>query len=54
MAAVLLAAGVEMPARAHAVAAGAVAFFMHMKAVLGIRLEAAYLARDQHLVAALH
>ncbi|MCY1167866.1 hypothetical protein D9M73_78400 [compost metagenome] len=53
MVAVRLAAGVEMPAGAHAVAAGAVTFFMHVKAVLCIGLEAAYLAGDHHLVAVL-
>src|SRR5450830_1576120 len=47
------AAGVEVTAGAHAVAAAAVAFFVHMKAMFCIRLEAADLAAHAHHIAAL-
>ena len=43
-----------MTAGVHAVAAGAVAFFVHMKAMFCIRLETAYFADDTDLVAGLH
>ena len=43
--------GVEVPARTHAVAAGAVPLVVNMKTVHGIRLEAADLAGDENFAA---
>ena len=52
--AVRRAGGVEVPARTHAVAAGAVAFFMDVKAVLSTGLEAGNRSRHLHHITHLH
>ena len=46
--------GVEVSTSAHAVTAGAIAFFMHMKTVFGVGFEAAHFTTDQHLAAGLY
>ena len=46
--------GVEVSTSAHAVTAGAIAFFMHMKTVFGVGFEAAHFTTDQYLAADLY